>query len=194
MNVTDLATHTEDWSLTRKYIPHFDRVLLVKTVHGSSANVQALLQYELNLFKHSENRWLLQPVELYEIDQQQVLLLEDFPGVPLHQFLTQPLSRHQFLTVALELVNACIHLHQQGYLYQQLNPAHIFVHPSSLQVKLMTTAALSKWKADVPNNDPTLLNSLEELRYIAPEQTGRLQLEVDERTDLYALGAIFMRC
>lgn len=191
MNVTDLATHTEHWSLTRKYIPHLDRVLLVKTAHGSSANVQAALQYELNMFRHSENRWLLQPLELYEIDQQQVLLLEDFPGVPLHQFLTQPLLRHQFLTVALEMVNACIHLHQQGYLYQQLNPAHIFVHPSSLQVKLMTTAALSKWKADVPNNDPMLLNSLEELPYIAPEQTGRLQLEVDERTDLYALGAIF---
>ncbi|MER1984411.1 MAG: ATP-binding protein [Solibacillus sp.] len=184
MAVKDAVISTPEWMLERLYIAEYERVLLVK--RGS--NIFA--KYEGNdplLFRES-NHWLLQFVGSHMLDHQFVLLYEDFPGEALPTLLRQPITTSQFFEIAEGLVNACIALHQQGLLFQQLNPSHIFIHPMSLQVKLLPSDDLSKWGTVV-----NMEQSLQHLLYIAPEQTGRMSLDIDARADLYALGVVFYR-
>lgn len=182
MAVKEAVSSTSEWVLERRFIAEYERVMLVK--RGSAIE----LNKEENDFRlsHENNQWLLQFVAPHILDEQAVLLYEDFPGISMLHMLRQPVTTSQFFTIAEGLINACIALHQQGLLFQQLNPSHIFIHPTSLQVKLLPSEVLSKW-----GTVTGIEQSVQQLLYIAPEQTGRMQLEIDERADLYALGAIF---
>lgn len=182
MALKEALVSTVEWTLERRYLAEYACVMLIKKRKKRVASVEEYDQFTIG----QHNPWLLQFVASSMLDDQPVLVYEDFPGIALANLLSQPMTKTQFFEIAEGLVNACISLQQQGLLFQELNPSHILIHPTSLQVKLLPSEVLSKWGA-LSNTEQPLQNLL----YIAPEQTGRLQLDIDERTDLYALGAIF---
>lgn len=181
----------EDWNLQRMYINKFKNLVLVKSIHHNSAEKRARLQYEFSLFANEQNPWLLKPIAIDYIDNQYAIIYENFNGVPLHEFRNKHISLHQFLQIALELVNACIKMQQSDLLYLNLNPSQILINPNSLKVKLLSSEFSLKYDAESPVILENLYERLEQLPYYAPEQTGRVNLEIDHRSDLYALGIIF---
>lgn len=185
MGVKEALVRQSNWVLERQYLHEYGRMLLVKRLVDLPASYEEGAERDYTLF-HENNKWLLQFVGVHTMEQRPVLLYEDFQGIALEKVLEQPVTMPQFYQIAEELVNACIALHQQDVLFQELNPSHIFIHPTSLQVKLMPSAMLSRWGAEA-----NLDADASQLLYLAPEQTGRMQVEIDERADLYALGVIF---
>ncbi|WP_431029127.1 ATP-binding protein [Lysinibacillus sp. LZ02] len=179
-----------DWTIHRKYLPRFERVVLIQVMEGVLNEEQAKKYFDYAVFEEEHNQWLLQPIAYEYVDDEYVIVYEDFIGQPLQQLVKQQMPLHQFLHIAIELVNACISLHQKGLLYGQLNPKYIFVHATSLQVRLVKSPMTTKWGPSA-GRDMTPAFELDELPYWAPEQTGRLSIEIDERTDLYTLGTIF---
>jgi len=69
-------------------------------------------------------------------------------------------------------------LHSKGYGHFNLTPSNILFDSESSIVKLINPCIFPKF------------NLIYNLRYIAPEQTGRLAIKSDYRSDFYSLGII----
>ena len=178
------------WTIQRKYIQRFERVVILQMMQGVLTEEQAKSYFEYAVYAEANNKWLLKPIAYEYVDQQFAIIYEDFEGQPLQQLIKRQIPVHQFLYIAIELVNACISLHQKGLLYGRLNPKYVFINSTSLQMKLMSSTMVTKWNEHI-QNELTLSVDVDGLPYMAPEQTGRLPIGVDERTDLYLLGVLF---
>ncbi|KEH85959.1 hypothetical protein Z965_08705 [Clostridium novyi A str. BKT29909] len=89
------------------------------------------------------------------------------------------MSIKEFLKNALKIVDAVSEVHKEGMIYKYLNPKNIILDING-QLKLMESTFMCR---DINYN----------LRYMAPEQIGRIKKNVDFSTDHYSLGVIFYR-
>jgi predicted ATPase/GAF domain-containing protein len=118
------------------------------------------------------------------------LVLEDFGGerLPVTPGRGMPLAR--FFPLAHGVVRALGEVHAHGVIHKDLNPRNVLMNPATGVVKLIDFSLSSELSlehaAAVPCRD------LEgTLAYLAPEQTGRMNRDVDLRSDFYALGVTF---
>ncbi len=116
------------------------------------------------------------------------LVLEDFQGISLKQHLAaHPLKTGEFLEIAIQLAETLGRLHQEGLVHRAVKPAHILIQPGTRTIKLHgfgVTALLTHENRKI--SDPAYGAQI--LPYMSPEQTGRMNRNVDYRTDMYSLG------
>jgi serine/threonine protein kinase len=99
-----------------------------------------------------------------------------------------PLDR--FFPLALRVTAALAELHRNRILHKDIKPQNLLYNPDTGEVKITDFGIASR----APRESQSLPHSgLIEgtLAYMAPEQTGRMNRCVDERTDLYSLGVTF---
>lgn len=113
------------------------------------------------------------------------LLLVDIGGTPLTG-KTTPLAVAELLPLARNLARAVAEIHRRQVIHRDINPANIVVvghDPYLIDFTLATTFAELR-PAFTHHNE-----IVGTLPYLAPEVTGRTGRPVDQRADLYALGA-----
>lgn len=119
------------------------------------------------------------------------LVLEDSRGAYLTDLIRQgPLELDTFFPIAISLAESVSHLHRQRIMHKNIHPGNVIIPEGDLRPKLTgfgLAAELSReaLPADAREVDDTLL------AYISPEQTGRISRMIDQRTDLYSLGAVY---
>ena len=118
------------------------------------------------------------------------LVLEDAGSENLSQWLgRRQLSSDEFLRLAIQLAEILARTHARAVIHLDLNPWNILVDAEVGWVTIGDFAMATRSPSSVrPGTED---RAAHRLRYIAPEQTGRLSHGVDHRTDLYALGCIF---
>jgi PAS domain S-box-containing protein len=113
------------------------------------------------------------------------LIYPDAGDTPLSQRAAGPLAPDAFLPLALSICGALRGLHDAGLLHQNIKPANILTDSSGhcrltgFGVARVGAAHARAAQADVVRGTPA---------YMSPEQTGRTQLGIDARSDLYSLG------
>ncbi|HBG06423.1 MAG: hypothetical protein A2075_00430 [Geobacteraceae bacterium GWC2_58_44] len=108
---------------------------------------------------------------------------------PLALLCGAPLETGRFLLLALNITDAVADLHRQGLIHGNINPHRILVHQETGAVTLGSPSG----KPQLPYSHPALGYLPEgELSppYMSPEQTGRMNRGVDQRSDLYSLGVV----
>jgi serine/threonine protein kinase len=118
----------------------------------------------------------------------QAFAMEDTRSVPLAALLRhQGLQVPALLQLALNLSQILAAVHQKGVAHKSLAPANLLISgelkPTLIDFSLATTFAEER-PSFVHHRDISGV-----LAYLAPEQTGRTGRPVDQRADLYALGA-----
>ncbi|WP_169791657.1 AAA family ATPase [Sandaracinus amylolyticus] len=119
------------------------------------------------------------------------LWLEDAGPRDLKSLLRRgPLAIDDALRIAVDLTEIVALLHRAHVLHRDINPTNVVVSADARRITLVDFDLAT----DVPGPAPR--DALEvdvegTLLYVAPEQTGRLDRVVDQRADLYALGATF---
>jgi len=102
--------------------------------------------------------------------------------------LPKPLPSRDLARFALRLARAVAELHRREVIHRDLTPANIVVAadgtPTLVDFALATPVAEIRPEFTHHNEIPGTL------AYLAPEQTGRTGRAVDQRADLYALGAV----
>jgi diguanylate cyclase (GGDEF)-like protein len=117
------------------------------------------------------------------------IVLKDSGAVSLAEAVSAgPLDVAAVVDLALDLAGIVAEVHRRGVVHKDICPANIVVsgpdrRPVLIDFGLATTNALEQ---------PGFVHHSEiagTLAYLAPEQTGRTGRSVDQRADLYALGA-----
>ncbi|CAN1212177.1 Serine/threonine protein kinase [Tumidithrix helvetica PCC 7403] len=130
---------------------------------------------------------------LEEWERTLVMILEDFGGISLNQWLNrypEGLAVRDFLTLSIKIVEGLGQLHSQAIVHKDINPANIVFNPQTGDLKLIDLGISTQ----IGRENPILQapNSLEgTLPYISPEQTGRMNRSLDYRSDFYSLGVTF---
>ncbi|WP_048439682.1 AAA family ATPase [Caenimonas sp. SL110] len=116
-----------------------------------------------------------------------ILALRDCGGISLAQALqAAPLDIDTVLSLACELARTLAGVHRAGVIHRDINPANIVLCASgrALLIDFDLAVPAGQHLAVEPNSQV-----VGTLSYMAPEQTGRTGRAVDQRADLYALGA-----
>ncbi len=115
------------------------------------------------------------------------LLLADVHAVPLTQ-ITKPLPTADLVRYGSRLAGGIAAMHGRGVVHRDINPSNVLVSPADGAVWLVDFELATTF-AEVRPGFTNLSDIAGALPYLAPEQTGRTGFPVDERADLYALGA-----
>jgi diguanylate cyclase (GGDEF)-like protein/PAS domain S-box-containing protein len=114
-------------------------------------------------------------------------------GTPLDDLLARgPLGIADTLVVAQGLLATLERMHAGGVIHRDLKPANVIVGPGSPPA----WAELIDFGLARSNRLPAAIRDLPvgTAQFSAPEQAGLLEVDVDERADLYALGALLFAC
>ncbi|MDA0158712.1 AAA family ATPase [Solirubrobacter ginsenosidimutans] len=114
------------------------------------------------------------------------IVLVDVGGTSLVE-LAKPLVVDELVRLALLVARAVAAMHRQGVMHRDLAPANIVVADGG--APCLVDFALATTLAEVRPDFVHPSEIVGTLAYLAPEQTGRTGRFVDERADLYALGA-----
>ncbi|WP_432828536.1 AAA family ATPase [Dactylosporangium sp. CA-092794] len=101
--------------------------------------------------------------------------------------LAKPLAVGDLVGLAVGLARAVAGMHRRGVLHRDIAPANIVV--SSNGAPCLVDFALATSFAEIRPEFTHHTEIVGTLAYLAPEQTGRTGRSVDQRADLYALGA-----
>jgi predicted ATPase len=151
----------------------------------------AQLQREYEIAHSLNIEGILRPVELEQLDHLPALVMEDFEGHTLRNFVSR-FNRDPatFLQVAIQLSDTLGEIHENNLIHNHLNPDNILCSLDTKRVKITGFGGASHLSGEklTPAKE-----SLQErmLAYLSPEQTGRMNRMLDYRTDFYSMGVIF---
>ncbi|WP_026630227.1 hybrid sensor histidine kinase/response regulator [Dyadobacter alkalitolerans] len=106
-----------------------------------------------------------------------ILEMEPFDGLALEHWLVRQRPLSQRIEICIALVKTLEELHYANIIHCDLQPAHFLIKPQTLEIKLTNLSPKSET----------------ELEYMSPEQSGRMNIKEDYRSDYYALGVAFYR-
>lgn len=167
-----------------------DRPVLLRFPHSPQPSPEeiARLRYDFELSSQVNSPHVVKVHGLEQHGTRTVLIMEDFGARPLRGLLAEgELGLSEVLQIALHIARALGDLHTRHIIHKHIEPANIYVNRPAGEAKLANLSHASR----LMREPPRVLN-LEQLddaaAYISPEQTGRMNRDVDYRTDLYSLG------
>jgi serine/threonine protein kinase len=120
-----------------------------------------------------------------------VIISEDSGGESLKLWLaSQKLTLQEFLLTAIKITRALGQIHQHNIIHKDINPSNIIINSTTGLVQIIDFGISTVLSRENPTlKNPNVLEGT--LRYISPEQTGRMNRAIDYRTDFYSLGVTF---
>ncbi|MDX8121557.1 diguanylate cyclase [Janthinobacterium sp. GMG2] len=177
--------------------------LIVKKPNQPFPSFQQLAQFkrEYAIARRCRHPGVAHPLALQLHGGCWTMVLEDTGGQALDHVLraqvaarrtpSQPaLALDDFFDIALQLCAALEEVHTHGVIHKDINPSNLVWNGERRRLQLIDFGIA----CELPYESHGIVNlqTLEgTLRYMAPEQTGRMNRRVDWRADFYALGATF---
>ena len=168
--------------------------VIVKTVvtEGLSTAVRLRLEHEADVLERLDAE--VRPLVASGTENGLFYLVQRrLVGRTLRERLDEgPLSARDVLRVAIDLLEVLRVVHDGGVLHRDIKPANIIIRDeaSSLRADLIDFGLSHSPRLDGAVREELVGTA----RYLAPEAAGLLDLVVDERSDLYALGAVLFEC
>lgn len=170
-----------------------NKKVILKAINGDqlSSNNIASLQHEYSLLKQLNLAGVIKANNFIKNENSFILELEDFPSQTLEHYLNNlPLTLDAFFIIAIQIVDILGTLHQQKIIHKDLNPANILIDINTQTIKLINLNISSQLSEETQEYvNPYVLEGT--LAYVSPEQTGRMNRNIDYRTDFYSLGVTF---
>ncbi|MBD2454606.1 AAA family ATPase [Nostoc sp. FACHB-87] len=187
IQVIDDNTNT---CIYRAYQESTQTSVIIKTLKTEYPTIEQItrLRYEYQILQSLRISGVIQPLALESTQNKIALILEDFLGETLHNFIsTNKLELTQILQIAIQLASTLAQLHQNNIIHKDIQPHNILIDPNTNQIKIINFSIASRLHSE--NQTINNINLLEgSLAYLSPEQTGRMNRLIDYRTDFYSLG------
>src|SRR6185503_11848616 len=168
-----------------------DRRVILKVANPSHAppdEALARLRHELEVVEAIRSDRVVRAHEVISVGGNALLVVQDFGGESLDHYLARArFSLADVLGIAIGAAAALRDVHAAGIIHKDVTPNNIVFNATTGEIWLIDFDIATRWRTDhrgfVP---PSKLEGT--LRYMAPEQTGRMNRATDSRADLYAFG------
>jgi len=124
------------------------------------------------------------------------MVMERF-GISLNRYLSTFNNRvpplDLFLDIAIKTVDICRQMHEKKIVHKNLHPSNILIDPGTGDLRLIDFSASSELSREHLDTGSLSKWNEESLPYISPEQTGRINRDIDYRSDFYSLGVSFFQ-
>ena len=176
---------------------HPRRIVALKVIKAGVAGAELLRRFEREsqVLARLQHPGIAQIYEAGAADTgfgpQPYFAMEFIHGVPLRQYAeAHKLGVRQRLELMAKVCDAVEHAHQRGVIHRDLKPANILVDGDG-QPKIMDFGVARATDSDAHATRQTDVGQLiGTLAYMSPEQADADPLELDTRSDVYALGVI----
>ncbi len=120
------------------------------------------------------------------------LIMRDSGGDSLDRITAgAPMAPTLFLAIAIRLAETLALVHEKGIVHKDLKAANIVATRDGKVVELIDFGVASLLSTEL-QHEPSSSRFIEgTLTHISPEQTGRINRNLDHRSDLYSLGITF---
>jgi len=176
---------------------HPRRTVALKIVrHGiSSPELVRRFEQESSALGRLQHPGIAQIYEAGTVDTgfgpQPYFAMELIRGLPPREFAElHHLDTRQRIEIMVRICDAVHHAHQRGLIHRDLKPANILVDDAG-QPKILDFGVVRVTDSDTRSTIETDIGQLiGTLAYMSPEQALADPLELDTRTDVYALGIV----
>ena len=177
----ELVHHTDRTRVTRLFFP--GRTVIRKEPLGPDA--ERRLRHETSMLERL--RGVAGVAQLMEAPRYPGSIVLADAGGTSAAGLAKPLTEDELIGLAVGLARAVAGMHRAGVMHRDITPANIVV--SGDGAPCLVDFALATSFAEIRPEFTHYSEIAGTLAYLAPEQTGRTGRPVDQRADLYALGA-----
>lgn len=148
----------------------------------------ARLRHEHLVTRDLDVPCVLRALGIEQVGSATALVMEDFEGQPLSDLVRQGRpDLRTTLRIAAAIAGAIGEIHARHVIHKDIKPHNILVDPATGALKLMDFGIAARLSEETPDAlRPEWLEGTP--AYMSPEQTGRMNRVVDDRTDLYSLG------
>ncbi|WP_235595872.1 trifunctional serine/threonine-protein kinase/ATP-binding protein/sensor histidine kinase [Mastigocoleus testarum] len=165
--------------------------VVIKLLKNPYPNFKELLHFrnQYTIAKSLDILSIVRPYSLEFCDNSYALVMEDFGGISLHQYMHNGKFKSvvDILSATLQVAEILHSLHQNRVIHKDIKPANILINPQTKEIKLIDFSIASLLPLETQEiKNPNVLEGT--LAYLSPEQTGRMNRGIDYRTDFYSLG------
>ncbi|MCB9232709.1 MAG: AAA family ATPase [Bacteroidia bacterium] len=173
--------------------PETGAPLVKKILNNEFPSHQRVKQFynEYEITCNLQVRGIRKAVSKLKEDRTPVILLDYVEGVTLHELAkdgAMPLDR--FFPIAISLAETLAELHRTNVIHKDLSSLNVIIKKDDDSPVIIDFGIASRIDLRPSNlGNPEKLEG--NLKYISPEQTGRMNRMVDYRADFYSLGVTF---
>ncbi|MFW6428741.1 MAG: diguanylate cyclase [Desulfosalsimonas sp.] len=190
--ISGLIEETQYSAVYRGQKKDTGRPVVVKTIKAvvPERSEIARVRREYELLRKLDIEGVVKVIEIIDAGDTLALVMEDFGGVSLKRLSGEPFEIRRFLGFAARLARTLDELHSHNISHCDIKPGNILYNDNTDELKLTDfgTAADFTFSDEQIHNHRVIEGTL---AYMSPEQTGRMNCDVDYRTDFYSLGAAF---
>lgn len=173
------------------------RAVVIKTLADKYPKKEDLarVQREYRIVHRLQADGVVQAYALIPHSQGNLAMVMEQFGMSLFQYLSAlpdrilPLDR--FYALAIRIVQVCGSIHEKHIVHKDLGPSNILIDPDTDTLRITDFGSSSELSREHLHS-ASLSKMIEgRLPYISPEQTGRINRDLDYRSDYYSLGVLF---
>jgi serine/threonine protein kinase len=174
-------------------IPDYPHPVVIKRPakrHSSQLNILTLeKEYEMTSCLNDVDE-VRKAYKLESLENQSSLVLEYVEGKTLKDYIAEKtLDLRSRLEIAIDLTRILAKIHERNVIHLDINSKNILIgnKPQAVHIIDLGSASRIDRSGQQKVRPDQMLGTLP---YISPEQTGRINRTVDERSDLYSLGVV----
>lgn len=168
--------------------------VIIKYLNEEYPSPEALNHFkkEHEILNRIKSELVIKSLSFEKCNNSYLIVFEDILGSSLSKLLekNEKFSIKDFLEISILSVQALNELHNENIIHKDIKPHNIIYNENTKQLRIIDLGSASL----LSKENPTLnmkQNMEGTLAYISPEQTGRMNRNIDYRTDFYSLGITF---
>ncbi len=159
----------------------------------TTGNISRRLDHEAKMLSALSSEYIVRSLGIEQFAEGPTLVLDAFDDSTLAKYLDgHSPGIVETLQLALKLSYALQAIHAAGIIHKDISPKNILYKPDTGKLVLIDFDHATEVSEERQPLEQGLRQSLG-LAYMSPEQTGRMNRVLDNRTDYYSLGVIIYR-
>jgi len=198
LNFPDISIQSKIYESNNSIVYRANRLqdnqpLILKVFKRDYPSLEELTRYrqEYEIIKSVNLPNIIKAYGLEKYKNTFVLLIEDFGGESLTIHLKEnSFNNFKILDILILITEALRQIHSHNLIHKDINPSNIVFNAATGQIKIIDFGISTQLTQDNTSlKNPSSLEGT--LAYMSPEQTGRINRNIDYRTDFYSLGVTF---